>query len=282
MSKRVVILTGLSGSGKTTALQGFEDIGFFTVDNVPSELWPALMETVQGEENVVITTDVRTHAYLQAVPSALAELEAAGTNPFVLFLDAHNDVLVRRYNFTRRQHPMGEQSLLADIVHERTLLEPLRAAADSVIDTSNISAAELKLEIRERFLEAKGFTLRLVSFGFKRGAPRDVDSIFDVRGLPNPYYEQALAPLTGKEAVVQDYVFNGDETNMYESIAHMVQNVAALAERNGRQSYSVAIGCTGGQHRSVAVVERLANECNKRFSVRVDHRDVEEAVLEYQ
>lgn len=282
MSKRVIILTGLSGAGKTTALQGFEDIGFFTVDNVPPELWPALMETVRGEANVVITTDVRTHAYLDAVPQALAELNEAGTKPFVLFLDANNDVLVRRYNFTRRQHPVGAQSLLNDIVQERALLEPLRAAADSVIDTSNISTAELKHEIRERFLEAKGFTLRLVSFGFKRGAPRDVDSIFDVRGLPNPYYEQALAPLTGKEAVVQNYVFSGDETNMYESIAHLVQNVAALAERSGRQSYSVAIGCTGGQHRSVAVVERLANECNKRFSVRVDHRDVKEAVLEYQ
>lgn len=282
MTKRIVILTGLSGAGKTTALQGFEDIGFFTVDNVPPQLWPALMETLVDEPQVVIIADVRTHAYLQNVPTVLKQLSDAGHAPYVLYLDANNDVLVRRYNFTRRQHPMGERNLLDDIQGERSVLEPLRAAADAVIDTSNISAAELKLEIRDRFLEAKGFTLRLVSFGFKRGAPRDVDSIFDVRGLPNPYYDPQLAPLTGKEEAVQDYVFRGDETNMYEGIAHMVQNLAAMAERDGRQSYSIAIGCTGGQHRSVAVVERLANECNKRFSVRVDHRDVEEAVLEYQ
>lgn len=282
MTKRVVILTGLSGAGKTTALQGFEDIGFFAVDNVPPKLWPALMETIVEETRVVISADVRTHAYLGAVPEVLKQLHEAGHDPYVLFLDANNDVLVRRYNFTRRQHPMAESSLLDDLREERSLLEPLRAAADSVIDTSNISAAELKLEIRDRFLEAKGFTLRLVSFGFKRGAPRDVDSIFDVRGLPNPYYDPQLAPLTGKEAAVQDYVFRGDQTNMYEGIAQMVQNLAAMAERDGRQSYSIAIGCTGGQHRSVAVVERLAAECNKRFSVRVDHRDVEEAVLEYE
>src|SRR5690625_1505216 len=199
------------------------------------------METVRGEANVVITTDVLTHAYLDAVPQALAELNEAGTKPFVLFLDANNDVLVRRYNFTRRQHPVGAQSLLNDIVQERALLEPLRAAADSVIDTSNISTAELKHEIRERFLEAKGFTLRLVSFGFKRGAPRDVDSIFDVRGLPNPYYDPQLAHLTAKEAAVQDYVFGGDQTNMYEGIAQVVQTRAATAEGGSRRGYSIEI-----------------------------------------
>lgn len=281
MSNRVVILTGLSGAGKTTALQGLEDIGFFAVDNVPPELWPALLNTIVSEDKVCITADVRTQAYLQKVPEVLAQLEEQGHNPYVLFLDAKSEILVRRYNLTRRQHPMADRNLLDDIHEERALLEPLRAVADSVIDTSNISATDLKLELRVRFLEAKGFTLRLVSFGFKRGAPQDVDVILDVRGLPNPYYQPDLAPLTGKHNAVAEYVFKGDDTNIYDDIGSMVENLAALAERDGRQSYSVAIGCTGGQHRSVAVVERLASDFNNRFTVRVDHRDVEEAVLEY-
>lgn len=282
MSKRLVVLTGLSGSGKTTALHALEDIGFYTVDNLPPVLWQGLVSSASDAgTGIAIGVDIRTRAFLDAAPEALVELRGRHLDVTVVFLDASDTTLVRRYNFTRRTHPLAEGTLTADLAQERRALEGMRSLADVVIDTTAKSARELTQDLWDRFGDDGGFLLRVVSFGYKRGVPTDVDTVLDVRALPNPYYDPTLKPLPGTAPEVQAFVFTPASLDLYTSVRGLVRALAAGARSEGRSSYSVAIGCTGGQHRSVAVAERLTHDLADTFRTRARHRDLEEALREH-
>jgi len=278
----LVVLTGLSGAGKTTALHALEDIGFYTVDNLPPSLWPEFVASVAGEwKGICISIDIRARSYLGDAPEALHRLVAGGLAPRLLFLDASDEVLVKRYNFTRRAHPVSTGTLTADLAAERQVLQPLRALADDVIDTTATSARALTQLLWDRFSGGAGPLLRLVSFGFKRGIPTDVDVVLDVRGMPNPYYSEALRSLPGTDAEVQRYVFTPEALELYHQIRVLVRSLTYLAESTGRSNYAVAIGCTGGQHRSVAVVERLSHDLAGAYRTQAQHRDLEAALGEH-
>jgi UPF0042 nucleotide-binding protein len=280
---RFVVLTGLSGAGKTTGLHALEDLGYFTADNVPPVLWPQLFSQVQrtGQERLAVGVDVRTREHLAGVGNALQEVRALGVSPEIVFLDASDDVLVKRYNLTRRTHPLGHAPLSSDIAQERRALGPLRASAEVLLDTSNFSARQLTEELWERFGEDRRFRLRLMSFGFKRGVPIDADNVFDLRALPNPFYEESLRTLDGRDEAVQSYIFTPDGLVFYTELCSFAGFLSTQAAASGRSSYTIAVGCTGGQHRSVAVVERLSHDLAERFAVRVEHRDMELALKEY-
>ena len=279
----LVILTGLSGAGKATALHALEDIGFYTVDNLPPALWPQFVASVAGEwKGICISIDIRARAYLGDAPEALRQLQAQGRAPRLLFLDASDEVLVKRYNFTRRAHPVSTGTLTADLAAERQALGALRALADDVIDTTSTSARALTQLLWDRFSGGAGPLLRLLSFGFKRGIPTDVDVVLDVRGMPNPYYSEALRPLPGTDAEVQRYVFTPEALELYHQIRVLVRSLAFLAESTGRSNYAVAVGCTGGQHRSVAVVERLSHDLAGAYRTQAQHRDLAAALAEHR
>jgi len=281
-SAPLVVLTGVSGSGKTTALHALEDIGFYTVDNLPPALWLALVEGMPAEaKGLCVSIDIRTRAFIEEAPAALAELERLGHRPTLLFLDASDEVLVKRYNFTRRAHPVAAGTLSADLAAERRVLQPLRELADDVIDTTTTSARELTQLLWDRFAEGRGLLLRLVSFGFKRGIPTDVDTVLDVRGMPNPFYDEALRPLPGTDTDVQRHVFSPEALELYHQMRMLVRSLAYLSESGGRSHYSVAVGCTGGQHRSVAVVERLSHDLAGAYRTQVQHRDLSAALREH-
>ncbi|WP_102126734.1 RNase adapter RapZ [Deinococcus planocerae] len=272
-----VVVSGLSGSGKSTALRTLEDAGFFITDNLPPELWGAMHDlvTARGLERVAISTDARTRHFLGALESSYARLARRREDLRVLFLEANAEVLLRRYNLTRREHPLGE-TLMVDFARERDLLAPLRAIADTVIDTTALSARELSERVLHTFRLEHDFALRLMSFGFKNAPPRDADLVIDVRSLPNPYYVPELSPKTGLEPDVARYVF-GDAASeaFYGEVRDFVRIAAERARASGRHGYTVAIGCTGGQHRSVAVASRLAGDLADQGAQVTDHRDMQ-------
>ena len=275
-----VIVSGLSGSGKSTALRTLEDAGFFITDNLPPELWSAMHELVKarGIENVAVSTDTRTREFLAALEPSYVRLSRRREDLRVLFLEANAEVLLGRYNLSRREHPLGE-TLMVDFARERELLAPLRAIADTVIDTTDLSAAQLSQRVMHLFRLEHAFTLRLLSFGFKHAPPRDADLVLDVRSLPNPYYDETLRSKSGRQPDVAAYVFRDAEAEQfYGELRHFVQTAAERARASGRHSYTVGIGCTGGQHRSVAVAERLLRELQASGieTELMDHRDMRE------
>lgn len=281
--KRFVILTGLSGAGKTTALHALEDLGFFTSDNVPPSLWLDLVHQAEaaGYETLAVGVDIRTRAYLNDLDQRLLELSGKDIHPEIVFLDASDDVLVKRYNLTRRTHPLGQAPLSNDIAREREVLGYLRAHAEIVLDTSRRSAKDLVETLAQHFGRDQKFRLRFVSFGFKRGVPIDADNVFDLRALPNPYYDPLLRPIDGRDARVQAYVFTPSTLEFYTQMREFIRELSLMARAAGRSSYTVAVGCTGGQHRSVAVSERLAVDFADMFSSFVEHRDVAVALQEH-
>lgn len=279
---RLVIVTGLSGAGKSTALNALEDSGFFCVDNLPPPLWPELVKQLVAEPDVAVVVDVRTRDYLADVHRHAAALTTLGVQVTVVFLDAADDVLVNRYNFTRRHHPLQRASLTSDIAAERTALADLRALADVVLDTSNLSASDLRKTLQRQFASETAFQVRVMSFGFKRGVPSDSDNVFDVRVMPNPYYDPELRIIDGRDPRVQAYAFSGDGEAFFQDLLAYVSSLLVKAKQGGRQHYAIAVGCTGGQHRSVAVAERLASHLKHDLDVNIEHRDVVRALAEHR
>ncbi|HEX7004685.1 MAG TPA: RNase adapter RapZ [Trueperaceae bacterium] len=280
---RLIVVSGLSGAGTTTALHALEDIGYFAVDNLPPSLWAPLAARAEavGKDRVALSVDVRTSAFLGELDDGLAALAQGGFEPTILFLSASEQTLVKRYSLTRRTHPLNEGTLSHDIAAERVALEGVRRRAHHQVDTTGMSAKELNHYIRRSFARERSFLLRLVSFGFKRGAPIDADLVLDVRALPNPYYEEALRRLSGSEAQVQAHVFTPGGLELYTQLRNLVRTLAGLARDSGRTSYTVALGCTGGQHRSVAVAERLSRDLGDQFDARMEHRDLAAALAEH-
>ena len=279
---RFVVLSGLSGAGRTTALAALEDLGYFTADNVPPALWDELVSQADPvQTRVAVGVGIRTAAFLPKLGEALGSLRSSGIHPEVVFLDASDEVLVKRYNFTRRTHPLGYAPLQQDIASERVVLGDLRAVADTVLDTSGLSAQELSEELRLRFGDERKFRLRLASFGFKRGVPIDADNVFDLRSLPNPYYDPALRHKGGTDPEVAAYVFTAEGLAFYTELREFVRLLATRALVTGRSSYTVAVGCTGGQHRSVAFAERLKHDLADVFATSAEHRDLALALAEH-
>ncbi len=273
-----MVISGLSGAGKSTALAHLEDLGYFAVDNLPPRLWEALLDALagSGQEKVALGLDVRARAFLGESEPALAALRARGIATQLIFLEARPEVLLARYNLTRRAHPMGQGHLLRGIEAERELLAALRGRADWVIDTSARGPGELGEQLTALLGEARPFVLRLLSFGYKWAPPQVADLLLDARALPNPHWEEALRPRTGRDPEVAAYVF-ADERHepYYQALRETAVRAAEAARAAGRSGYTVAVGCTGGRHRSVAVVERLARELADRFAIEKEHRDVD-------
>lgn len=281
----ILVVSGMSGAGKSTALDALEDIGFYCVDNVPVPLLPQLADLVanrEGGRRVAVGIDAREPAYLRDFEEVQQALADAGHSLEILFLEAPTDVLVRRYSETRRKHPMGP--IPGSIDEERALLAPIRARTSATIDTATLRSRDLRQMIRDRYGARGVLHLVLLSFGFKSGLPAFADLVFDVRFLTNPFYIPELRPLTGLDPAVADYVLGQPEAG--ELLDHMERFIRFLVPgtvREGRSYLTVAIGCTGGQHRSVALTERLARRLTEGDELSrpppqliVRHRDISE------
>jgi len=273
---RLVIVSGLSGSGKSVALHELEDIDFYCVDNIPAALLkPFIAHTIRGTDEVYRRTAVGLDARnrpneINTIPALVGELKRSGIACEVLFLHASDEVLLKRYAETRRKHPLvsAEVSLREAIATERKLLEPITIAADLVIDTSNMTVHTLRERIRARVAregEAR-VSLMFESFGYKHGIPGDADFVFDVRSLPNPYWDHSLRHLTGCDAQVIDYLAgHASVRTMIDSIAEFLDLRIAEFEQANRSYLTIAIGCTGGQHRSVYIAEELAAHFRRSY-----------------
>jgi UPF0042 nucleotide-binding protein len=286
--KELMIITGFSGAGKSTAMNVFEDAGYFCVDNLPPGMIGSLIELFVHEgskvERAAVVSDVRGGEYFDALAAVLDELQRMGLRHRVLFLDAEDETLLNRYKETRRRHPLASGgSIAAGIAAEREQLQALKARADVVIDTTGLSAAMLRTEIVEAFLgqqRASRLAITFVSFGFKHGPPHDADLLFDVRFLPNPHYEPDLRELTGLDARVVEFIDrDGKLAEFYALLEPLLDYLFGQYVAEGKSHLLVAIGCTGGRHRSVAIAEHLAERYAKRTDalVAVNHRDAARA-----
>ncbi len=276
----MVVVTGVSGAGKSTALRALEDIAFYCVDNLPLPLMTKFVELLSqaGEaEQAAVVVDAREGEFLEHYDEAFKPLLAAGHDIEVLFLDASDEVLVRRFSETRRKHPLGGDDLRHGIMIERELLSRLRNEPTTVlVDTGNLNVHQLKGVIQERYRKASDVLgLTLLSFGFKHGLPAEADMVFDVRFLPNPYFVEGLSASTGQEADVAAFVLdNPDAAEFLDRTDGIIQFLLPRAEREGKAYLTVAVGCTGGRHRSVAVVQALAKRLPARYPLTVRHRDL--------
>ena len=281
----IVLITGMSGSGKSVALRALEDSGFYCVDNLPPELLIpfAELEKNQKEERVAIAIDVRSASSLPMMPGQLQTLKRLGFKITPIFLDASSDTLLRRYSESRRRHPLsgrnateGELALTESIEYERELLSRLREKSH-IIDTSFLRAPQLQSYVKS-LVDSTGAKLTLVfeSFGFKRGIPIDADYVFDVRMLPNPHYENALRSLTGKDEPVQKFLDIYPDVKLMQShITSFIEHWLPALEKDHRNYITVAIGCTGGQHRSVYLVEQLSQHFSTDWLTLKRHRELE-------
>ncbi|WP_026582040.1 RNase adapter RapZ [Bacillus sp. J33] len=281
---QMVIITGMSGAGKTVAIQSFEDLGFFCVDNLPPTLLPKFLELMKESGNkmnkVALVMDLRGREFFDHLFKALDELsETSWVTPQILFLDADDSTLVRRYKETRRSHPLAPSGLpLEGIKLERDLLEELKGRAQLIYNTSHMKPRELREKILMEFsLDKKTiFTVNVMSFGFKHGIPIDADLVFDVRFLPNPHYIEHMRPKTGLDEEVSSYVLKWTETSKFlEKVTELLSFMLPHYKREGKAQLVVAIGCTGGQHRSVALAEYIANYFKKDYHTAITHRDIE-------
>lgn len=281
----IIIVTGMSGSGKSVAIRALEDNGYFCIDNLPALLIPKFIDLCQGYDEgiarIALGVDLRGGQFLQAWPQVLAGMRAGGHHVQVLFFDASDEVLLRRFSETRRPHPLaGDAPIQEGISLERTALEGMRELADKVIDTSDLNVHQLKREMEEQFCQSansRSMNVFLTSFGYKYGIPHDTDMILDVRFLPNPYFVSELRPRDGLEAEVEEYVLRNEETRAFlDRLFSLLEFTLPLYEREGKSSLTVALGCTGGRHRSVVLVEELQKRLGSgKFRIHVKHRDIE-------
>ncbi len=279
-----VIITGLSGAGKSQAIDSFEDAGYFCVDNLPPELVPTLVDLFRREgskvDRVAIVSDVRGGEYFGRLEQLLDELHERGVEHTIVFLEASNEALVRRFKETRRRHPAAEGGRVVDgIRRERRLLAPLRERATLVIDTTDISIHELKARLNKDIIQHSRRTnivFAVVSFGYKYGIPIDADLLFDVRFLPNPHYDLRLRPLTGLDPEVRDYVMGSPDTGEYlERLLALLDFLFPRYAAEGKAHLTVGVGCTGGRHRSVTIAQLIGDRYEKQgYYTVVRHRDL--------
>lgn len=279
---QLVVVTGMSGAGKTVAIQSFEDLGYFTIDNMPPALLPKFIELMRlspDNNKLAVVVDMRSRSFFNEIPTILDELDNQEDLDFkVLFLDATDSELVARYKETRRSHPLAADGRVLDgITLERELLSPLKNISQNVVDTTELTPRNLRKEIAEQFASQDNqpdFRVEVMSFGFKYGLPIDADLVFDVRFLPNPYYQLELRNLTGQDPAVYDYVMDHPESeDFYRHLHDLIVPILPSYKREGKSVLTIAMGCTGGQHRSVAFAERLAHDLEKHWQVNCSHRD---------
>ena len=278
----LVVITGMSGAGKTVAMQSFEDMGYFCVDNMPPSLLPKFWELVKESgkiTKIALVIDLRSRAFFDEIMTSISGLDNTSfITTKILFLEASDDALVSRYKETRRTHPLaGDGRVYDGIIAERRLLQDIKVRAQKVIDTTTLSPRKLREEIMHTFSNGDTdiFTIQVVSFGFKYGLPIDADIVMDVRFLPNPHYIEELRPLTGQDHAVYDYVMSQPETKtFYHKFMELLDFVIPGYKKEGKSSVTIAIGCTGGQHRSVALTERTGRELmSDSYHVTISHRD---------
>ncbi|HML38506.1 MAG TPA: RNase adapter RapZ [Bacillota bacterium] len=280
----MIIVTGLSGAGKSQAINCMEDLGYYCIDNMPPALISSFMDLILRDkvtiEKAAFTIDIRGGEFLNDLRSVLEELRKSGMKFKIMFLEASDEVLIRRFNETRRTHPLAPAgNTLEGIARERKRLLEIRKIADYIIDTSNMKTAQLNEEIKKLLLSGEGnssFTLSIQSFGYKHGIPLDADMVFDMRFIPNPFYLKSMRKLTGNSEKVSSYVLKFPETQEFLHTVHdLIDKLIPFYIREGKFHLVIAIGCTGGQHRSVAI----ANELSRQFleegkRVIINHRDL--------
>ncbi|KNY28595.1 RNase adapter RapZ [Pseudobacteroides cellulosolvens] len=282
---RFVIVTGLSGAGKSQVVKHLEDLGFFCVDNLPPSLIPKFAEVCfqsrSKMDKIALVIDIRGGELFKDIFPGLSEIKAAGYNYEILFLEASDEVLIKRFKESRRNHPLSNEGRLNKAIsEERKILQEIKNNASHIIDTSNLTTRQLKEEIARIFVEGKhfeGLIISIISFGFKYGTPIDCDLVFDVRFIPNPYYISSLKKLTGKHEDVKAYVLKSKETEVFiEKLSDMLEFLIPNYIKEGKSRLVIGIGCTGGKHRSVAIADdvyRLLVE--KQHRVVIEHRDIE-------
>ncbi|HLR03623.1 MAG TPA: RNase adapter RapZ [Virgibacillus sp.] len=281
---RLVVITGMSGAGKTVAVQSFEDLGYYCVDNLPPALLPKFLDLMKDASNsvqkVALVMDLRGREFFDLLFEALDVLgEATWLEEHILFLDAKDEALVSRYKETRRSHPLAVGGLpLNGIKQERKILDELRGRAQRIIDTTDLKPKELREKILGFYSEEKQdiFSVNMLSFGFKYGVPIDADLVFDVRFLPNPHYVEYMQPLTGLNPDVASYVFKWSETQKFnDKVLDLLTFMLPQYKKEGKSQLVVAIGCTGGQHRSVAIAEHFKKKLSDQYITHVSHRDID-------
>jgi RNase adapter protein RapZ len=277
-----LVVTGLSGAGRSQAGAVLEDIGWYVMDNIPTALINKVAELVSGPspETQRLALVVGRHAgQLGELQAAIAHLKATGEQVRVLFLDASDEVLVRRFEGTRRRHPLGEEGVVEAIADERRRLEPIKEMADVVVDTSDLNVNQLRERLAELFSNGETIAMQILvlSFGFKHGVPLDVDNVLDVRFLPNPHWVEAMRPLTGLDEPVRRYVLAQPEAKEFlERVEHLLNFLVPAYVNEGKSYLTIAIGCTGGRHRSVVLAEEIADSLRRLgYNPSVTHRDVE-------
>jgi UPF0042 nucleotide-binding protein len=284
-----VIVTGLSGAGKSLTLKNFEDLGYFCVDNLPTTLIPKFAEIClqlkDKIKRVALGIDIREGDFLDDLFSSLEELRKMGFTYQILFLEASNSILVRRYSETRRKHPLDKEGrgVLETIIQERKRIMGIKERADKIIDTTTLTPQEFKQVIFSSFKEARELdtmNVSLVSFGYKYGTPADADLVIDTRFLPNPHYVERLRPLTGNDPEVSRFVLKSSVTQKFlKKYFGLLKFLIPYYIREGKSYLTIAVGCTGGRHRSVIIVNKLKKLLEKKYPVKVQYRDIEKSTI---
>lgn len=285
MGKEITIITGVSGAGKSTAMSFMEDIGYYCIDNMPPELisvFISLMEKSENYSKIALVADVRSTEIFNTLVESVDRLEDSGYNVRIIYLDIKNHIALKRYKLTRRKHPLSDKfngNINEALVYEKEILAPLRQRSNYVIDTSDLVSNQLRNRLAQILLgdEKNVMNIHVVSFGFKHGIPTDADFVLDVRCLPNPYWVESLRPKTGLDQEVCEYVFSFDDSvKLLEKTKDMLDFLNPLYIKEGKSQIVVAIGCTGGNHRSVAIAEELKKYFSKKWdNVTVNHRDID-------
>ena len=287
--KNLVILTGMSGAGKSVALESLEDMGYFSIDNLPVPLLPKIVEMMQSTNeymhDVALSIDLRDRKFFsQLVPVINELITEKEMRTSIVFLDASDSKLISRYKETRRSHPLNDNVTLSEAIqNERQLLKDVKKVSSYIIDTTDLSTKKLKENISNylNYDRNEGFTVNVLSFGFKHEIPKDADIMFDVRFLPNPFYVEALRPKTGLDEDVYNYIMQFKDTDtFYNKFVELLNFTLPLYVKEGKTQLNIAIGCTGGQHRSVALAERISNYLRTRHTYRVNtiHKEVHRAL----